>query len=106
MAVIIPLEALPNQELSVQLDGVRYVIRLRTVNGVMALDLTLDEVEIVRGERLHASEFFIPYDYLEGDGGNFVFVTDDGDYPFWTEFEISQSLVYFTAEEMAEARGN
>lgn len=106
MSVIVPLEVIPNQELSIQLDDIRYVIRLRTVDGVMALDLSADEVDILTGERQTTSEFVIPYQHLEGDGGNFGFDTDAGDYPFWDQFGLTQTLIYFSVEEMAAFRGD
>lgn len=106
MSQVIALAALPNQSISVQLDNVRYEMRFSALNNIMAVDINIDEELILQGQRVVAGSPVIPYRYLESGGGNFFFLTEFGDIPYWELFETSQTLLYVTAEELAAARGN
>lgn len=106
MSQVVPITATPNQSLSIQVDDVRYSIRLRDIGSMMALDLSIDDVVILQGLRVVANSPLIPYEYLEGDGGNFLFITELGDLPHWDQFESTQTLLYVTATEIESARVN
>jgi hypothetical protein len=99
----IPLQATANQTLSVQLDGARYSLTFKEAGGVMVADVTRDDVVVLYGARVVSGSPIIPYAYLEA--GNFVLLTEDDDLPYYTEFETTQSLVYVTADELADLRG-
>jgi len=99
----IPIQAVPNQELSVTVENLRFVITLKEARGVMVADVALDGVTLLRGTRLLAGEAVIPYRYLEN--GNFYLLTDEGRLPDYRRFNASQQLVYLTADEMAAIRG-
>lgn len=106
MAFIVPLQAIPSQSLTFQADGQRYAMTIRECNGIMAVTLSVNEVEILSGVRLTLGEGLIPYQYLEADGGNFAIATDtpNAELAYYTAFGLTQFLVYFTADELAEAR--
>jgi hypothetical protein len=106
MSQVVPLDAIPNQELSILLENVRYDIRLVALDDVMAIDLNINDVVVLSGFRVVAGTPVIPYQYLENNQGNFLFLTELDDAPYWTEFGGTQLLVYLTAEEVSEARGN
>lgn len=106
MSQAISLEAVPNQSLSIQLDDVRYVLRFRDINGFMSVDLSINEEVVLSGERVVAGSPIIPYSYLEGDGGNFFFITEPDDAPYWENFGVNQTLIYATASEVEDLRGN
>lgn len=101
---IVPLAAIPNQSLSVRLDDVRMVLRLKEANGVMVADLERAGTVILSAVRVLAGEPIIPYRYLES--GNFLFLTLDDDLPDWRKFNASQQLLYLTAAEIATLRAN
>ena len=105
MSQIIPLDAVPNQSLSVQLGDLRYDMRLIDLGEMTALDLTINDETVLQGERIVAGTPLIPYPYLEGEGGNFIFLTENNEFPYWQKFGVTQSLIYFDATEMAEFRG-
>lgn len=102
----IPIQAIPNQSLSIQLNTVNYNIVLRDCGNVMAMDLSINNELIISGQRLVPSFPAIPYAYLEN--GNFVFVTPGEDgflipgivYPYWDKFNVDQFLVYASQEEL------
>jgi len=106
MSQNIPLEAIPNQSLSIQLNEIRYDIRLHDINGMMSIDISINDELIVEGFRVVGGFPLIPYKYLEGDGGNFIFLTELGDIVYWDQFGITQSLLYFSAEEIGVIRAD
>lgn len=99
---LIPLQALPNQSFSVLLDNINYDIRIMLTNGVMSFDITQDNVVIVTGQRAVAGYPIIPYRYLTS--GNFVVTTMNDELPDYTQFGITQFLIYASADELEAFR--
>lgn len=97
----IDVQQIPNQEFLRIIDDHRYLLKIRTFNGITLMDITIDEVPVKYGIRVIPNEYIIPYKYLT-KGGNFMFVCNDGEYPFYTKFGITQQLVYLTNDEIAE----
>lgn len=106
MSTIIPLESISNQSLSIQLNDFRYDIRLRDINEMMAVDISIDDQVILKGHRVVGGLPLIPYRYLESGGGNFVFLTELGDIVYWDKFGITQSLLYYTPDELEIIRAD
>jgi hypothetical protein len=98
----ISLDATPNQELSVTLGGNRWDITIKETNGVMCCTLVLNDVEILSGQRIVAGSPLIPYRHLQGSG-NFWILTEGDELPYYTEFGVSQQLVYMSVAEFAAA---
>jgi len=108
----IAITNIPNQTLSVQLDGNAYDIRLHACRdspttgvGIMTVTLTRNNVLLVSGERLVAGFPIIPYLYLEAGDGNFIVNTQNQDYPDWRQFGVSQFLLYASNAELEALRG-
>jgi len=99
----VPLQAVPNQQLSIQLGVSRYDITLKQALGVMAATVLRDGVTLIENVRLVAATPVLPYDYMED--GNFALTTADEDLPSYEQFGITQYLVYLTADELATLRG-
>jgi len=105
MPVRIPLQAVPNQSFSVLLDNQQYEIAFREIgNSAMAVSMSLNGVVLMSNARFCADDPLIAHPYLEGDGGNFFFVSDDKQIPYYTFFDVTQKLYYLAAAEMADAR--
>lgn len=108
----IPVVNIPNQTLSIQLDGNLYDISIHATQdnedgttGIMAVDISINNSLIISGVRAVSNFLLIPYQYLVN--GNFGFVTSNDDYPDWRKFGISQYLVYISNDELEEiANGN
>lgn len=98
----IPLQAIPNQTFSILLDNIQYDFRIEVTNNVMSFDIVRNNVPIVTGQRAVAGYPIIPYRYLEN--GNFVVLTMNGDYPDYTQFGITQSLIYASLIELEALR--
>lgn len=98
----VAIQALPNQSLSIQLDGMRYDILIKEANGCMVASVIRDGVTLVDGVRLVAGAPVLPYRYQES--GNFALTTTDEELPYYTMFGVTQFLVYLSADELAALR--
>lgn len=96
---VIPLTAEANQEFTVRLSDHRFTLRIKEANGVMVADVTIDDVLRLSGTRVLAGEPIIPYEYLAE--GNFIIITDGDALPDYTQFGVTQTLVYLSAAEIA-----
>lgn len=100
----VPLAAVPNQEFTVTIDDVRWVVGVKTARGVTAVNISREGVTLLTGSRALAGEPLIPYAYLQT--GNFVFVTLNDALPEYSLFGVSQFLVYLSADEIAALQEN
>lgn len=98
----IPIQQLPNQSFSVILDNNTWNILIKTCNGITAVSMTVNNVDILDSAMAVAGSFIIPYRYLEN--GNFFFVTQNQELPIYTQFNVTQQLVYISAAELAAIR--
>lgn len=101
----VPILNIPNQSLSINLDNNQYNINIHATQdnpdgstGIMAVDLSINDVIILNGMRAVAGFPIIPYQYLVN--GNFTFITTNDDYPDWRQFGISQYLIYASNSEL------
>lgn len=96
---------MPNQSFSIRLDDSWFNIRITSLdNESCVVTIDRDNERVISGVRAMPNLPLIPYAYLEGEAGNFVFLTINDQYPVYTEFGLSQALVYATAEEIAAIR--
>lgn len=98
----IPLQSIPNQEFTIQLNNNLFDITIRETNGCMSVSITINSVLTIENMRIVAGMRLIPSQYEEA--GNFIFASNNEDLPFYTEFGNSQQLVYVTAAELAIIR--
>lgn len=103
MSSLIPLQAVPNQAFTITLDGLVWDITLQTIGVSTIVSVSRDDVVLFQGLRVVAGSPLIPYRYQEA--GNFIFTTVDDAFPFYQEFGVTQSLLYFTAAELETLRG-
>ena len=106
----VPLQAIPNQNLSIQIDQINYNITLASCGSnfanadnslyITAVTILINNTLVVSGVRAVAGFPIIASVYLEN--GNFVFVTNNGDYPNYLQFGIDQFLIYASPEELAQ----
>jgi len=104
MPIGIPIQAVPNQSLSVNLNGSQYVIAIRYTNGCMSVSISKDGVILVENVRAVGAYPVLPYRYLEENNGNFMFLTANNLLPNYTQFNLTQSLLYFSPAELAVYR--
>lgn len=99
----IQLQAIPNQSFSLNIDGDRYGIRIVESNGIMSVSVTRNDVAIIQGVRATAGTFLLPYLYEEK--GNFLFFNINEDLIYYTNFGLTQSLVYLSPDDLDYLRG-
>lgn len=100
---LLQLQAIPNQQLSTILEGVRYDFRIVETNGVMSATITRNEVPIIENIRLTAGTFLLPYLYEES--GNFIVLNLNDELIYYTQFGSSQNLFYLSAADLVTLRG-
>lgn len=96
----IPLQKLPNQELSIVLDGQNCVLNLRQQGGFLYLTLTADEVKICDAHICQAAEP-IPVWNTPNFLGRLFFADKNGGLqpPQYEKLGDRFSLYYATADE-------
>ena len=100
--IVIPLQAIPNQTLSIQLDRNNVDIEIRACGNTMAFSLSINENIILTNERMVPAWPLIAYEYLEN--GNFYMLTDNDDYPDYNLFSVNQYLIYASQIELEALR--
>lgn len=99
----IELAAVPNQEVSFQIDQTFYTLTVLETNGCMSVTVARDNVTVASSVRAMPDAPLLPYEYQEP--GNFVFLTDNGQIPYYDQFGTTQTLNYLTADEVEALRG-
>lgn len=95
---IIPIQAIPNQTFNISLDNKIYGLSIKETNGVMSVSITRDNISVVSNLRAMAGSPLLPSEYEES--GNFIFVTGSFQIPYYTKFNITQSLRYYSQSEL------
>lgn len=98
---VVPIEALPNQELSINIDGNRWTLRIKVGRLCMFADVYLNDAPVLLGQRIAVGTPVIPYEYLATEG-NFILIVDDEQLPDWQQFGISQFLLYASPGEISD----
>lgn len=97
----IPLQAIANQELSIPLDGSRFVLRIKEANGGMACTIVRDGVTVAQNARMVADAYILQAEHQQGGVGNFFIATQSEEIPYYDQFGLTQFLVYVTPDEIA-----
>ncbi len=118
----IPLQNIANQTLNIVLNDNNYIIRLHACEdfvttgsiidrtdldflgtAITSVDIIENNTVIITGMRAVCGTPLLPYSYLQGDG-NFIFVTNNDEYPNWRLFGINQYLIYASPSEIEVIR--
>lgn len=102
MPIGVPLQSIPSQNFTITLDGNLFEITIKETAGVMAVSLVINGVDTIDNLIAASGAPIIPAQYLEA--GNFMFLTANNQLPYYTQFNVTQSLFYFTAAELASFR--
>ena len=98
----VPIQAIPNQGFSINLDGNQWDFLFRVTNGCMSVTITLNNIILVENVRVVAGSLLIPSQYQES--GNFIFTNSNFQMPDFNFFNVTQSLIYVSASELATYR--
>lgn len=100
----IALQPIASQELTFVADSQQYDVTIRANDDVMFMDIAINGVVVITECVCLVGQVVIPYSYLEGAGGNFIFTTASGGNPQYLNFGGPDVLLYATNAEMATAR--
>lgn len=98
----IPLKAIERQNFTIMLDNKLFDITIKECNGIMAATIIRGDELLVSNRRICAGVPLIPEGHLEE--GNFAFITDDDNLPYYTRFETTDVLLYASAAEVEAIR--
>jgi hypothetical protein len=99
---VLPISAIPNQQLSVILNDNQWNITLRDTNGTMSVSLTRNSEIIVLNARAVAGMRILQSRYQEE--GNFAIISNNQGIPDYTQFGVTQFLVYISPDELIVPR--
>jgi hypothetical protein len=99
---LVPLTQNPNQSFSISLDNNQWDFLLKTVGNGTVVSLTINGNDVLDSAQAPAGALLIPSEYEES--GNFFFVTQSFQLPYYTQFTVTQSLIYISASELAALR--
>ena len=98
----------PNFTMSCSPEGLTYVFSFKTIRSLayVTIDSALD-TRIVGPIRVCEGEWLIPYDsYNLQEGGNFMVVELNNEYPTFDIFNSSCELRYYSKEEIEKGVEN
>lgn len=98
MAQQITLSQISNQSFGVALDNVNYTITLQSCLGLTIISISVDDNVLVSSIPCTPNQPLLP-DYKK-QGGQFYFVCEEGEYPYYDNFNIKTFLVYVSDSEV------
>lgn len=104
MPTPIAIQPLPNQTLSVTLNGSSFDISIVETNGVMCASIANNQETLIQNSRITASTFLLPYLYEE-ENGNFLILNMNEQLIYYTNFGATQNLQWFSPADLAYLRG-
>ena len=101
----IEIQNIPNQTFSVTLNDLDMEITLKLAGGIdnqiMLFSLQVEGSYLCPAVPVFANQGILPYEYMISEiGGNFMFVTNNGEYPNYKNFGNMQSLMFITQDEL------
>lgn len=98
----IPLQAIPNQQMTIVLDENRWDLTIKTTGDTLSCTVMRNSALILSNARIVAGMRIIPSIYQEY--GNFALVTLNEELPQYERLGISQFLIYQSQAELAAIR--
>ena len=103
--MLIPLQSLPKQNLSIVLGGNLFDLNVILTQNVMSMDIVSETAGVnVLGQRCLAGQLVIPFQSMEMGAGNFMFLTADDELPDYEQFNGTQLLFWASNDELAAVR--
>lgn len=94
---MISLQAVPNQRVTVSLDGSAWDIEIKCCIQYMEASIWRDGEVVILGQRIVEGGLLIPHRYLAVNGNFFI---DGNGQPDWREFGRSQNLYYIPTGDL------
>ncbi len=99
----ITLQQIANQSFTFTADNFRYEVTLKDIgSNLMIATVAIDDVIMISGARVLAGVPLLPFRHIEE--GNFIFITENEENPYYTNFGVSNTLVYASPAELEVIR--
>ena len=99
---LIELDRIPNQTFTIMLDNVNYRVALRSISGLTYISVWANGDLLFYNQLCTPNAYVNPFNYVSKNG-KFYFKSLTGDYPYYTNFGVTQNLYFLTKEEVANA---
>jgi hypothetical protein len=86
----VPIQSVPNQELTFQNGDNIYVINIITTKDSTVVSISLNNIPVISGLITIPYGKLMPYSY----GSNFIFTTQNNDLVDYTKFNDTQELFF------------
>ncbi len=94
---------LPNQKFTFKTADKTLELELRTTSdNITLLSVSYNGNYIARSIKVAPNCLILCYDYLQQEYGDFIFTTDDGEYPYYENFNGSNKLYWLNYDEVKE----
>lgn len=96
---------LSNQMFTTKINNVEMEVVIRTGgsndNPITFFALIINDEYLCPFVPVFANQKVLPYSYMESVvGGNFFFITENGNYPYFENFNGTCKLVFLTSDEL------
>lgn len=96
---------LPNQTFTTTINNVDMEIVIKTGgdndNPITYFALIMNGDYLCSFVPVFANQKILPYDYMAAEiGGNFFFITENDEYPYFKNFNNSCKLIFLTLDEL------
>lgn len=95
-----------NQEFDIIVDELENSLHilLQTVNNILLMSVFVNSEQVGEPFLCFPDQPVVPYPYMQKlIGGNFIFETQDDDYPNYENFEDTCKLYFLTQDEFTDA---
>lgn len=93
--LMIPLTKNYNQSFTTSINSHKLAITLRSFRKLIYASVDVDEVNAVNGFRIVQNAEILPWSFARKIGGNIMFLTNNGQYPYPEDFDNSVCKLVF-----------
>lgn len=95
----VKLSNIPNQSFEFMYDSRTFIVQLRTIQDFTFASIFLDGEPLLYSQICTPNNFINLHKYIKA-GGKFFFKCVDNEYPYYTRFNNSQELLFYTDAEL------
>ena len=98
VARLINLNSIPNQQFGVQIEGLFYDFTVQSFQDYSIISISEENKVLISGFLCVPHVRLIPYRY--DSKGNFIFISDNDEYPTYKKFGASQFLYFLDENDL------
>ena len=93
---------LPNQKFNIAVSNGTLEVELKTVDKITLMSVNFNGSNVVSSIKVAPNVLLIGYNHLQEQVGDFIFTTQDKEYPYYENFNNANKLYYLDYEEVKE----